>query len=204
MVIEEPRSAARPRLGFTVGWLVLLTLAELLCVLSDPQSAHPRMVAPYAFVLGTILAAWLSAAIHLGWVLLRKRHMHYFVRITKIVLCAGAGLVASALVMDAVLGREMADVERRLEPLVERLESGSPEWREQVPEPEPDGLRVWRDELEFVIAVEAGSGDLEGTTLVYDSEEPGWRRRVDGLTPAETAHERHLPLVHPRPRESAP
>jgi len=202
---EEPSKSARPRPTFTVVWLIALTAATLWCALSHPQSAHPRMVAPYAIVLGMISAAWLSAAIHLAWILLRKRHMHYFVRIAKIGVCAGVGLVATAVVMDVVLGREVAAVERELEPLVQQLEVGRDEaWREHVPRPEPEGLRVWRSGREFVIAVEAGSGDIDGTSLVYDSTAPGWRRHLDGLTAAETAYDRHLPLAHPAPRQESP
>lgn len=86
------------------------------------------------------------------------------------------GCLCSRCTSDALFDYEIRIVDRTMRPVLDKLSQRSDDVLSAVPSPAPSGLQIYQGASGYLVAVTGGSVNIDGSTLVYDSEEKRWRR----------------------------
>ncbi|MGZ3453249.1 MAG: hypothetical protein ACXVEF_26840 [Polyangiales bacterium] len=95
-----------------------------------------------------------------------------------LVALVGAPVGCFAAVQTFQMAQEHAvrRVAEQLDPLVQRLLDPSASPLDAIPANPPPGLLVLRSGVEFVVEVDGGSIDIDGSTILYDSKRRRWEQ----------------------------
>jgi len=205
---QENAADRTGRLPFPWAWTIA-TLVPIVVAVLVVRAMLARALMPaqagYLLMLMALgsLACWF--VLQLGWRLLRGRSPALWFLFAALLPAAVGGWLAVRGAWGLVEAEEVRRVERELTPLSRALSSGAENWSSAIPASAPAGLSIWRNDRDYLIAVEAGSIDIDGSTLYLDSSREGWRRFYDGSEGEEAKRfeERtsSLTKLWPKPKE---
>lgn len=203
---EAPAPAVRPTFSWawTAATAAPIVLAGLVLRAMLARALMPAQ-AGYLLMLMALCSTACWFGLQLCWRIVRRKNpalWYLFVALLPAAVVGWLGVRGAWVLVEV---EEVGLVERELTPLTLALSSGARDWSQAIPSSAPGGLTIWRDGREFLVSVEAGSVDIDGSTLYFDSSLGVWKRFYDGSEGKEARHfeERtsSMPKVWPKPKE---